>query len=95
MYIPKHTLKSFVEEARLKVIEGKASPVLYFMKKYIMNVSILSVYIGTLGIIVRLHMQPFFFKKLSRKTLEKYAYAFRITVEELTDIDKLKEQHES
>ena len=82
-----------VEDARKKVIEGKASPVLYFLKKNIMNVPMLADYIGTLSFVVRLHMRPFFFARLGRKTLEKYAYTFRVSVEELTDIGRLKQQH--
>ena len=83
-----------VEAARQKVIAGKASPVLYYLKKNIMNVPMVAGYMGTLSIIVRLHMLPFIFNKLSRKTLERYAYTFRITVEELSDTEKLKHNHE-
>jgi hypothetical protein len=84
-----------VEAARQKVIAGKASPVLYYLKKNIMNVPMVAGYMGTLSVIVRLHMLPFVFNKLGRKTLEKYAYTFRITVEELLDIEQLKNKHES
>jgi hypothetical protein len=79
-----------VDQARKKVIEGKASPVLYYLKKDIMTTSMVASYVGTWSFIVRLHMIPFFFAKLSRKTLEKYAYTFRISVEEFTDIERLK-----
>lgn len=79
-----------VEDARLKVIAGKASPVLYYLKKDIMTVSMVAGYVGTFSWIVRLHMLPSFFKRLSRKTLEKYAFTFRISVEELTNIEHLK-----
>ena len=82
-----------VEEARLKVIDGKASPVLYYLKKNIMDFSMVASYVGTMGFIVRLHTIPFFYSKLSRKTLEKYAYTFRISVEEFTNIERLKEKH--
>ena len=84
-----------VEAARKKVIEGKASPVLYYLKKNIMNVSMVAGYMGTLSLVVRLHMLPFFFNKLGRKTLERYAYTFRITVDELLDIEQLKSKNES
>ena len=84
-----------VEAARQKVIAGKASPVLYFLKKNIMNVPMVAGYMGTLSVIVLLHMRPFWFKKLGRKTLERYAYTFRISVDELLDIEKLKNNHES
>jgi hypothetical protein len=84
-----------VEEARKKVLEGKASPVLYYLKKNIMNVSMVAGYVGTLSFIVRLHMIPYFFNKLSTKTLEKYAFTFRISVEELTDITRLKKKNDN
>jgi hypothetical protein len=79
-----------VEDARKKVLEGKASPLLFYIKKNIMTSSMVASYASTFGFLVRLHCIPFFFNKLSRKTLEKYAYTFRIRVEELTDIDLLK-----
>jgi hypothetical protein len=79
-----------VEEARKKVLDGKSSPILFYIKKNIMTVSMVASYMGTLSIIVRLHMTPFFFNKLSKKTLEKYAYTFRIPVEQLTDLKYLK-----
>jgi hypothetical protein len=55
-----------------------------------MTVSMVAGYVGTFSWIVRLHMLPSFFKRLSRKTLEKYAFTFRISVEELTNIEHLK-----
>lgn len=79
-----------IEDARTKVIEGKASPVLYYLKKNIMNVPMVASYVGTFSWIVRLHMSPFFFKRLSRKTLEKYAFTFRVSVDELTNTEHLK-----
>jgi hypothetical protein len=79
-----------VENARKKVVDGKASPLLYWIKKNIMTYSMVASYASTFGFMVRLHCTPFFFNKLSRKKLEKYAYTFRISVEELTDIERLK-----
>jgi hypothetical protein len=78
-----------VEAAQQLVKEGKASPIFYFMKKNIMTVPLVADYVGKLSFIVRLHMKPTFFKKLSQATLKKYADTFRITVEELTDINKI------
>jgi hypothetical protein len=79
-----------VEDARERVIKGKASPLLYYLKKNIMTPGLVASYVGTLSLIVQLHCRPFFFKRLSKKTLEKYAYTFRISVAELTDIERLK-----
>ncbi len=79
-----------VDEAREKVIKGEASPILYYLKKNIMTPALVASYVRTLSLIVRLHCRPFFFRRMSRKTLEKYAYTFRISVAELTDIERLK-----
>lgn len=75
-----------VEHARQLIKEGRVSPIFYFMKKNIMTVSMVADYVGKLSIIVRLHMKPYFFNKLSAATLKRYADTFRITVEELSDI---------
>lgn len=79
-----------VEDARKRVLEGKASPVLYHIKKNIMTYAMVASYLSTFAFMVRLHCSPYFFRRLSRKTLEKYAYTFRITVEELTNIELLR-----
>src|SRR5260221_13053314 len=50
-----------VEEARKKVVQGKASPVLYFMKKNIMTVPMLPRYVGTIGLGGSRHSFPSFF----------------------------------
>ncbi len=80
-----------VDEARQKVISGTASPVLYYLKKNIMTTAMLASYVGTFGFVVKMHCKPYFFNRLSRKILEKYAYAFRITVEELMNTELLKQ----
>jgi hypothetical protein len=79
-----------VKDALDLVISGKASPLLYFIKKNIMTTSLVASYVGSISIVVKLHCYPYFFNRLSQKTLSKYAYTFRITVEELTDIDRLR-----
>ena len=79
-----------VENARLQVVAGKASPVLYFKEKNIMSYDIIGGYVGRPSFIVKLHTKPFFFKNLSKKMIEKYAFAFRISVEELLDMKALE-----
>jgi hypothetical protein len=80
-----------IEDAREKVLKGDASPVLFYKEQNIMTYEIIAGYVGTLSFIVWLHTKPFFFKRLSSKTLDKYAFAFRITREELMDITKFKD----
>jgi hypothetical protein len=79
-----------VEQARQKVLSGEASLLYYYMEKNLMDATILSGYVDTLPFMVSLHMKPFFFRKLGRKTLEKYAYAFRIPLAEMMDTDRIR-----
>jgi hypothetical protein len=65
-----------VEEARKKVIEGKASPILYYLKKNIMNVPMVASYAGTWGIMVRLHMLPSFSNACGKKHLRNTPILF-------------------
>ncbi|MCW3125532.1 MAG: hypothetical protein JWO03_1190 [Bacteroidetes bacterium] len=83
-------IRENVEAARQKVLSGEASPILYYMEKNLMTPEIISGYIGLPAFIMKLHLKPFFYKMLGAKTLEKYAYTFRISINELTDINKIK-----
>jgi hypothetical protein len=76
-----------VKDAIELVKNGKASPLLYHIRKNIMNYAMVASYAGTIGLMVRLHCKPFFFNRLSQQQLEKYAYTFRITVDQLKNID--------
>lgn len=80
-----------VQEALRKILAGKASPLLYFIKKSIMTNSMVAAHMNSFAFMVALHTKPFCFKRLSRKTLEKYAYTFQISVDELLDIERLKQ----
>lgn len=80
-----------IEAARAKVLKGEASPVLFYKEQNIMSYEIVAGYVGTLSIVVWMHTKPFFFNRLSSKMLDKYAFAFRITHEELMDITKFKD----
>jgi len=52
-----------------------------------MDFSILSSYVGIWTFFVKQHTKSGKFRKLSEKTLQKYADAFGITVEELKNFD--------
>ena len=75
------------EEARQKVMDGKASPILYFMELKRMDWEILSNYVGIWKIFVKRHAKPTVFSKLKESTLKKYAEAFEISVDELKNFD--------
>jgi hypothetical protein len=75
------------EEARRKVLAGKASPVVYYMEKILTDPMNLSMMAGISLWKVKLHCKPGFFKRLSEKTLKKYAEAFSITVDQLKHVE--------
>ena len=72
-----------IEQSRKRVLEGKASPIEYYMEKNRMDVSILSGYVGLWKWRVKRHLKPGVFKKLSDKTLKKYADVFEVELSEL------------
>ena len=79
-----------VEEARRKVLNGTASPILYYMEKTIMDTSLLAKYTGFFFFSVKKHLKPKGFNKLDDEALVKYADIFDLTVEELKDIERIK-----
>lgn len=79
-----------MEQARQDVLNGKASPILYYMEKNIMDTSLLAKYTGFWRWRVKKHLKPKGFNNLAEEELKKYAYIFDLTVEELKDIDKIK-----
>jgi hypothetical protein len=79
-------IKERVENARQKVLANQTSPIEYYMELNKMDPSILSSYVGIWKWKVKRHFKPSVFKKLTNKTLEKYASVFDISVEELKNI---------
>ncbi len=76
------------EDAKNRVKAGETSPIEYFMELNKMDVGILASYVGFWQWKVKRHFKPSVFKKLSEKTLQKYAEVFEISVEELHNISK-------
>jgi hypothetical protein len=76
-----------IEEARQRVLAGKASPIVYYMEKILTNPMDLAMMASIPIWKVKLHSRPGFFKRLSVKTLQKYAQTFNITVEQLKKVE--------
>ncbi len=74
-----------IDIANKKIKEEKASPLLYYMAKNIMDVSLLANYIELSKWKVKRHLKLKGFKKLSEEQLENYADIFEISVEELVN----------
>lgn len=72
-----------IENARQKVNNNEASPILFFMELRLMDIGIVAAYTGFWKWTIKQHLKPAVFKKLSAEKLEKYAEAFNISVEEL------------
>lgn len=65
-----------IEEARKLVLEGKKSPVFYYMRKTLMDVKILALYTGFSRFRVKRHFKPSVFSKLDDTVLDRYIDAF-------------------
>ncbi len=76
-------IEEWIEDARRKIRAGQASPVLYFMELNKMDLQVLAGYTGLWVWQVKRHLKPGVFKRLSDKTLGRYARAFDISLEEL------------
>ncbi|NOQ28083.1 MAG: hypothetical protein GQ564_22195 [Bacteroidales bacterium] len=72
-----------IDIANEKIKSEKASPLLYFMEKSIMDVSLLANYVELPKWKVKKHLKPKGFKKLKQGQLENYAKIFDISVDYL------------
>ncbi len=72
-----------IELARQKVLNNEASPLLFFMERGLMDLTILADYTGFWKWQVKKHLKPDVFKKLSEKKLQKYAEVFSVSVDDL------------
>ena len=72
-----------IADAKQKVLNNEASPVLYFMELRLMDMGIVAAYTGFWKWSIKQHMKPAVFKKLSDKKIQRYAAAFNITPDEL------------
>jgi len=76
-----------IADAKQRVLENKTSPIEYFMEYCRMDLQVLSSYMGIWQWRVKRHFKPSVFKKLSEKTLKKYAEVFEIDIVQLKNFD--------
>jgi hypothetical protein len=72
-----------IANARQKVLNNQASPILFFIELRLMDIGLVAAYTGFWKWTVKQHLKPEAFKKLSEKKLQQYADAFNVTVAEL------------
>ena len=75
-----------VQDAKQKVLNGEASPLLYYMELKLMDPAIVASYTGFWKWQIKKHLKPGVFKKLSENKLKKYADVFEVTVDELKNL---------
>ena len=78
------------EEIRQQVLAKEVSPLAYHMKKSLLEIGMLSSYAEIPKRKIRKHLDYDEFMKLDDETLQKYADAMRITIEELKCVDEWK-----
>ncbi len=76
-----------IDEVRIRVKQNKVSPIAYHMVKQMLDLSMLAGYTGYSSLRIKLHLRPWFFRRLTSKQLDNYANAFRITRDELLQVD--------
>lgn len=72
-----------IQQALADVKAGNLSPIIYFMELNRMDWQTLAAHVGKWTFFVKRHAKPNVFKNLSTKTLQKYADAFGITLNDL------------
>jgi len=77
-----------LDAVRAQVLQKELSPIAYHAQKRMLSIKILSFYTGISKRKIKKHLMPEHFALLDRKTLEKYADAFKITVEEINNIEQ-------
>lgn len=72
-----------VAQARQQVLDGQASPLLFFMEYRLMDMKLVADYTGFWQWQIKRHLKPDVFNQLSEKKLQKYAEAFNVSVANL------------
>lgn len=76
-----------IEQAKQKVLHKEASPILYFMEKKLMDISILAGYTGFRKWQIKRHLKLSVFNKLSQEKLQRYAGVFNTNIDTLKNIN--------
>lgn len=72
-----------VAASKQKILSGRVSCLHYYMTANQMSVGLLARYTNQSSLLVRLHLLPFFFQRLSNDRLQIYADLFKVDVDDL------------
>ncbi len=73
--------------AKEKVFRNEVSPLLFFMERALMDITILAGYTGFWKWQIKRHLRPEVFNKLSDKKLQRYADVFNVGIEDLKSMN--------
>lgn len=73
--------------AKQKVLNGEASPLLFFMERALMDIPILAGYTGFWKWQIKRHLKPAVFATLSEKKLQRYANVFNVSIADLLNMN--------
>ncbi len=76
-------INDLTEEARVRVLSGKSSPLEYWMYAQRLDLPQLSQVSGYWQWRIRRHLRPEIFAKLPEKVLQNYAWVMGITIDQL------------
>ena len=84
-------VKERIRDAKEKVIAGQLSPIAYYMQKCLTDIKTLALYTGLSTWKVKRHLKPRVFSRLNDKSLKRYADFFQISIDQLKDVNSLKQ----
>lgn len=76
-----------IAAAKEKVLHKEASPLLFFMERALMDITLLAGYTGFWKFEIKRHLKPEVFEKLSDKKLQRYADVFNVDVTNLKNMN--------
>ncbi len=82
-----------LDAVRQRVLAGELSLLAFHMAKNQMDLALLTQYSGLFRWRIRRHLRPEVFSNLKKPLLELYAALFKTSVDELTDINKIRNFH--
>ena len=80
-------IKIRMAKAREKIANKEASPLLFFMERDLMDISILADYTGFWKWQIKRHLVPEVFENLPDKKLKRYADVFNVRIEDLKNLN--------
>ncbi|MEE9913354.1 MAG: hypothetical protein K4571_16715 [Deltaproteobacteria bacterium] len=78
--------RDYLEEIRKAVLDGRKSPICYYMEMRQMDRGMLAKAAGIASFRVKRHLRPEIFAKLKPSVLSRYSKALRVTLEELKTV---------